>query len=134
MSLVSFLMFDVLSLRSDSAADCGLLSVYDCCLEGGFGVQEGPLLLSVSEAPLSRPLLASDWLGTFACEKMRVRRFVIVAFLATTDASCVGAGTWKPLGLTTGSSGMEGWGSPGLPSCECKVDVELEGDGVGGGR
>lgn len=72
------------------------------------GVDEVPLLLSVSDAPLSRPLLASDGLGIFACENMRVKRFVIVGFLAATGVSCVGAGTWEPLDKTTGSSGMEG--------------------------
>ena len=67
-----------------------------------------PLLLSVSDAPLSRPLLASDWAGIFACEKIRVRRFVIVGLLVAVGASDVCAGTWRPLAKTLGSSGMEG--------------------------
>ena len=88
----------------------------------------------MSDAPLSRASLLSDSLGTFAWENMRVRRLVIVGFLTVNGVSVTVPGTAVPFGGATGSSGMAGWGKPDFPSCESKVEVEFEGEGVGGGR
>lgn len=63
-----------------------------------------------------------------------MKRCVIVGFFAVVEASPACTGTSEPVGKATGSSGMGGFGNGGFPSCECKVDVEFEGDGVGGGR
>lgn len=92
------------------------------------------LLESESDAPFSRPSLYSVSLGTLACENIRVRRFVIVAFLAAGWVSNTLACRLAPFDEATGSLGMESWGKPGFPSWECSVEVESDGDGVGGAR
>lgn len=63
-----------------------------------------------------------------------MRRCVIVGFLEAVATSGVATGTSAPLGDDFGSSGMGGWRKFVFPSCDCSVDVEFEGDGVGAGR